>query len=278
MIYKNPLVDSEEIPKNHFDDTFDDTEDEYGPCHRVSADLPDPLLVLQNYREPEPRWLASLTRFARSTLELFLRERVAFYPGSGVDGQLFSLFGKSGSVHCFVHADFENSATSILDILEGDGRDRLYGYDPVFAKVMNPNWWQSFEQPPGCDWESRLGTSLFVVLRKRLDFSVDHGSEYLCFLHVSVDAYWLYWNLWGKEQTAPYAMLLQDHGFGGNDTGCSFGGSENALFEMASRAGLPEFLLVGKNTDPWDGYHLASRWSEGSGMHEFKRCLYRRLV
>ena len=266
MVSNNPL------------DNITDNYRNPGNDMEIPAELPDLLAVLQPYREPEPRWLGPATEFNRATLDQFLDSRVAFYPGAGEDGQLFSLFGKSRSVHCFVHADFNQPAEDILAILQGEGKDRIYGYDPVFDKIIPSNWWQPFEQPPGYGEELELGTSLFSVLKKRPEVSVDHGPEYLYFLHVSIDAYWLYWNLWGRHDTAPFAMLLHDHGFGGNRPGCHFGGAENALYQMANQAGFPDWLLVAEDTDSWPGYHVASDWAlAGGAMHDgTMRRLYRR--
>ena len=256
---------------------LDNITDGYGHDRDMPAELPDPLAALQPYREPEPRWLGLVNRFSRATLDQFLDNRVAFYPGAGKDGQLFSLFGKSRSVHCFVHADFDQPAEGILAILQGKDEDRISGYDPVNPQVKGPDWLQSFESPPEYDQESRPGTSLFTVLKKRLEVPVDHGPEYLCFLHVSVDAYWLYWNLWGRHETTPFAILLHDHGFGGNYPDHCFGGAENTLYQMANQAGLPEWLLVAKDNESWPGYEVASDWSQGGqSMHNTKRRLYRR--
>jgi hypothetical protein len=217
----------------------------------------------------------------RRTVDQFLNERVAFYPGAGTDGQLFSLFGKSRSVHCFVHADYnaggDASTDTALADLQGDGRNRVRGYDPVVHRIVPPGWWQ-FEQPPECDWGSKLNESLFVILKRQDGLPEDHGSKYLGFLHVSIDAYWLYWNLWGQRKLAPYAVLLQDHGFGGNHEGCCFGGKDSRLCRMAKQAGLPKFLLVGDNTAPWPDYKVVSGWSDEAGESPHRRCLYRRSI
>ena len=282
MMCNNPPDDTEDGDEYAGLEDVNEFGDPNGP--EVPADLPDPLTVLQEVPEPQPDWLEPATRFTRATLDQFLDSRVAFYPGAGMDGQLFSLFGKSHSVHCFVHADLIHSAEDILAILQGEGEDRIYGYDPVFSQVKDPDWWQLFEQPPECDWESQLGTSLFTVLKKRPEVPVDHGPEYLCFLHVSVDAYWLYWNLWGRLDRAPIAILLHDHGFGGNHPDHRFGGTEpggtkHALYEMANQAGLPDWLLVAEHTKSWEGYEVASDWAlAGGAQHdETRRRVHRQM-
>jgi hypothetical protein len=238
----------------------------------------DPLEILRNHWGQMPDWLADVNtpdlensdQFRRA-MDQFLKERVAFYPGAGMDGQLFSLFGKSRRVRCFVHADLDVSARSVLANLQGDGPERVRGYDPVVHRIIPPEWWE-LDPPPKSNWESNLNESLFVILKRQDGLPEDHGSEYLGFLHVSIDAFWLYWNLWGKRKLKPYAVLLQDSGI---FNGC-LGGEDSRLYHMAHRAGLPEFLLVSKNTAPWPTYNVVSDWSAPAGVNRHKRCLYRR--
>jgi hypothetical protein len=269
--------------------------DEWGYPHEIPAEVRalGPLgvlrhLVEQMHGEQIPDWLAGVNAASlekqgqfRRTVDQFLSEQVAFYPGAGTDGQLFSLFGKSGSVHCFVHADLAVSADTALTYLKGDGPGRVRGYDPAVYKIVPHDWWQQFERPPNCDWKSELNESLFVILRRQDGFPEDHGPEYLGFLHVSIDAYWLYWNLWGKREAAPYALLLQDHTWGGNRDHCKFGfpveeEDTSPLYQMATQAELPVFLLVGDNTEPWPSYNVVSGWSDEAGASNHRRRLHQR--
>jgi len=277
---ESPLDDDDnELPEDF--DIFD--IDRFGKTdkyHKIPSELEgiSPLQVLQKHSEQMPALLGNVTdadlgtadQF-RDTLNQFLGERVAFYPGAGTDWQLFSTFGKSGSVHCFVHADLGIEHTEdILAILQGAEIGRIRGYDPVVHRVIPAVWWPQFEPPSGCNRESKPLESLFVILKRQDGFPDAYGPKYFGFLHVSVDAYWLYWALWGRHSTAPHAVLLQDHTQG------RFGGDENPLFQMATQAGLPEFLLVAKNTKPWPGYDVVSGWSEPAGMGGHGRCLYQR--
>ena len=272
------------------DNPLDDITDEFdNPDHPVRNDLSDPLEILRKQRERAPQWLRPQTRCSRTLLKQFLsRARMSFYPGAGEDGQLFSVLGKSGSVHCHVHADYSVPPTAILSALEATGDGRVYGYDVISHTKFPSSWLSPFEQPPGCDWaahdpreeppgadwNSRRDTGLIAVLRRQDRFAEDHGPEFQCLLHVQADAYWLYWNLWAKHGRAPYAVVLQEHGFGGNHPGESFGGTESQLFQMASQAGLPEFLLVGENTHSWPGYDVVAGRAPGTGQHNLRRCLY----
>ena len=266
MVSDNPLVNDE------YADLEDADEFDNPDPHLVQPDHPDPLELLREHRQPAPQWLEPETRCSRALLKQFLSSnRISFYPGAGNDGQLFSVFGKSGSLHCHVHADFNVPATAVFSDLESAGNSRVYGYDVISHKYVSPSWLTPFEQPLECNWESRLKAGLIAVLQRQDRFDEDHGPEFQCLLHVQVDAYWLYWNLWAKHGRAPFAVVLQDHGFAGNPG--KFGG-EGQLFQMASQAGFPKFLLVGKKTRSWPGYAVVAGWAPGTGQHNSRRCLY----
>ena len=91
----------------------------------------------------------------------------------------------------------------------------------------------------------------------------------MCFLHVVADACWLYWNLWGRHEQVPFAMLLQPDMLWRRD-------DIEALYNMANKAGFPEFLLVAAGERCWPDYQVISGLSEPSGMNGRERRLYRR--
>ncbi len=235
---------------------------------------PDPVDVLRQHSEQVPDWLRPGIHADRRLLRRFLNsERISFYPGAGLDGQLFSVVGKSHSVHCHVHADYNVTAGEVLGALQSTEEDRIYGYDLISHINIPAYWLTPFESPDECPWESQLNTGLLAVLRRRNGFGNEHGPKFQCLLHIPVDAYWLYWNVWAKRKRAPFTVVLQDHGFAGNPG--RFGG-EGQLFQMASQGGLPEFLLVAENTASWPGYELVANWAPGSGMYSTRRCLYQK--
>ncbi len=88
----------------------------------------------------------------------------------------------------------------------------------------------------------------------------------------------MYWDIWAQNGKAPYAILIVDHGRGGNFTGCRFGGDESHMYGWAEKNNAwPDWLLVSEleSTEPWPGYHRVSTGDEG-GMHHDQRFLYSR--
>ena len=61
---------------------------------------------LEQYREDIPEWLKAYQRGKSRPLADFLKSRIVYYPGAGIDGDPVEVFGASHSAHCFVYADY----------------------------------------------------------------------------------------------------------------------------------------------------------------------------
>ncbi len=72
----------------------------------------------------------------------------------------------------------------------------------------------------------------------------------------------------------PFAILLQDDGFGGNYN--RFGGG-HFLERLAQYAGaLPRWLLIADNTKPWEGYRRLPLRRVVGGGNAMRRFLWKR--
>ena len=76
---------------------------------------------LEQYREDVPEWLRKFQPGESRTLAGFLRSRIVYYPGSGIDGDPVEVFGASHSVHCFVYADYWLSKEALQEGLHAHG-------------------------------------------------------------------------------------------------------------------------------------------------------------
>jgi hypothetical protein len=79
-----------------------------------------------------------------------------------------------------------------------------------------------------------------------------------------------------RNKSTPFAILLQDHGFGGNYDKFGRGG---LMEKIAAHAKIkPTYLLVGENTEPWLEYSkLENIIADHGGMHNSARFLYKIL-
>lgn len=269
--------------------------------------------VLSDYRSEIPSWLAEQSSLSAETLEQFLSSRVVYYPGSGEDDHAVELFGSTQAAHCFVHADYRGSngdTAPNVQFLLGPANTRYGGYKVRVQQVLSPSDVLSLiKADSGHPWpgqESRLTGALWAVLERRPDLdnylrqrrdalssseasavpgvpsgtlgrndsATDHKPPLIAFLHITADAVWVYDKLWACARRAPYAILLQDHGFGGN--WAPFGGDRAPLRELARDCNaLPPWLLVAENTPAWPGYREASELTEPRGDAGHQRRLFR---
>jgi hypothetical protein len=243
---------------------------------------PGAAAVLRAQRENLPRWLAQHeggSVLAPGGADYFLASRTVFYPGAGEDGQAFGLFCRTHSAHCVIHADLMHSPRQIAELLSPGHRHRPKGYRPVtLEELTSEETTRLLQLDPGHPYqrEPELQGALWAILEREPGLKDAHGPERLAFLHIQAEAVWLFWNLWVRGDAAPpYAVILQDHGFGGNWS--QFGGRDSPLWQTAAASSnLPTWLLVGEDTDPWPGYERRSSPAAPSGMHRNHRSLFRR--
>ena len=248
-----------------------------------------PLQILHPDAEPVPDWLAAYHSGAPFPREAFFASRILYYPGSATDGHPISVFGKAHAVHCFVYADsgfskaeLERQLTNPADHEHPMGYSLLSLVDVAERELTPRGWTPHATLTP--DSDRHFATTrppegpfaIFAVLERNPDRNDDHGPTRLAILHIGGDGYATFDALFcQKNSRLPYAILLQDHGFGGNWNRDGFG-SDSLLWRLAQQKGgeMPKWLLVATgNTRPWPDYHEVSAPSYG-GMHNVPRSLF----
>lgn len=197
-------------------------------------------------------------------LESLLKSQIVFYPGFGSDGHPVKFFNTHHLATCFVYADYGVEEEVVMANLENPNKDyngHFHGYHsvdriPLSQKDLTPSGWTPHVPLPNSDWaRPRIKPYGFLEIMER-DAGLDdsHGAQRLSMLFLGADGHASYDALFcqGRGQRPPYAVVLQDHGFGGNYDSFGRGG---LLEKIAIRTGVfPEFLLVASNTKPWAGY------------------------
>lgn len=252
--------------------------------------MPTPLDILHPAAEPVPDWLTAFQPGAPFPREAFFASRILYYPGSATDGHPLCVFGKAHAVHCFVYADSSFSKAELERQLT-DEKDhehplgyRLVSLVDVSERELTPNGWTRHAAPPRDADEHFLTNrppegpfAVFAVLESNPDRGDDHGPKRLALLHIGGDGYATFDALFCQTGSRlPFAVLLQDHGFGLNWNREGFGG-ESLLWRLASQKGvkMPKWLFVATdNTQPWPGYHAVLHEPNHGGMHHVPRVLH----
>lgn len=202
-----------------------------------------------------------------------MKGRVVFYPGAGTDGQPLLLFSRAHAAHCFIYADYGVKRGEIARLLCETPGNLLPGYRTLFVieggeKDFFPLGWENLREtytdidefhPPELQW------GIWAVLEREPQYDSGHGPKRVLFCYLCCDAISAFTSLWpkgkGKRRTNPYAIAIDDSGFGSN--WAVFGSEKSQLYKIAARNhALPAWLLVatGRDAQPWPGY--ASRPDE----------------
>ncbi len=124
-------------------------------------------------------------------------------------------------MHCVLHADLLHDSALVTHVLSRRFRPYIHvaGYRVVDLQQLDASTTRTLlalndEHPWG--EAPALQGACWEVLEREPEYTDDHGPPRLAFLHVQCEAVWLYWNLWARScECAPYAILLQDHGYAG---------------------------------------------------------------
>ena len=241
---------------------------------------------LQSLAEPIPSWLDRFEPGQPFPRDQFFGSRVVFYPGSELDGQPVHLFAATQCAHCFVYVDYgveqHRLERALLNPLEKFRGYHHFARVQLTPKDLAPTVWRSHVSPdeardiPAGFAPVRQSPFAFLqVLERDHDLTDAHGPRRLAILFIGGDGIASFDALFAQQNghAAPFAVVLQDHGFGGNYD--SFGGG-GLMERIAQRARVqPQYLLVASNTSPWSGFEpVAGLESECGGMHHMPRTLF----
>ena len=233
--------------------------------------------LLKTFCRPIPDWLRSAHTLADAELlEGFLASPLVFYPGSGFDGQAVKDFGSAHAAHCFIYADYLIEESKLRAELS-DASSPFKGYrsikrvsfDPAVVTPVNEHL-SRFDGR----WVTPVAPYCFLeILERNSDRTDEHGAEKMALLFAGMDAYACFDAIFNGTQRQLLALVLQDHGFGGNYSRFGRGG---LLEDIAKECGVfPDLMLVGQNTNPWTGY--APIKEAAMGRHPSARILFERM-
>ncbi len=247
-------------------ETFDD-DDEFGGIDPAGlTGLPGPTAFLDHLRRTGYAWIHDIGPGRPFPLATFLQQRVLYYPGGGNDFDPLRLFYKRAGTRCFVYADYmkEQEIADVPDF-------QLRAQGEIMPQDLGVHDWEAFwPEPP----ESRSfaapadASGLWRVLDPHTG-----SNKPIVLLYLKTEAIHTYYVLWARHNAAPDAIVLQDHGFGGNWDKFGAGG---LLYQYATEHGLPRLLYVARNTYPWPGFEACSDFGEGEGQHGHRRAIFSR--
>jgi hypothetical protein len=241
---------------------------------------------LQRHREPCPDWLLRFVKGDKFNREQFFDSRMVYYPGSGSDGHAVKLFGAAHCAHCFIYVDYLVKQSHIKADLRGNHK----GYNGAFSgyhrlarltlsesDIAPQGWVQHVQHLERTRFSDDFKPYAFLeVLERDENLGDDHGAHRLAILFLGADGIASYDALFCQKNQVPppFAVLIQEHGFGGNYD--KFG-RDGLLERIAHQCQVfPTFLLVAEGSAPWRQYEkMAHLRGSIGGMHANTRFLHK---
>ena len=218
---------------------------------------------LRQLGECMPAWLEQFNNGKAFPRQQFFASRIVYYPGSGTDGHPVKLFGSTNSAHCFVYADYGVEQNAVKTELEHPthrfrGYQTLARLDLTELDLLPRGWTPHIDSPEVAQDRYRVVTArpfgFLEVLEREQEFDDNHAPCRLAILFLGADGIAAYDALFCQRDSVspPFAVVVQDHGFGGNYDRFGRGG----LLEHVARGCnvIPKWLLVAENSDSWDGF------------------------
>lgn len=245
---------------------------------------------LSKYQEEIPKWLRDYKNGDEVTFADIMSSRIGYYPGSGFDGTLMKVGNKAHAVHSFLYVDYGISKKDLIDHLaqpssilgyhsigriEWEERDLMpNGQYPLNVNKkplynQDPCWFVLKNEKPYCFTE---------ILERDEDKDETWGAIRFCVTFLFADGIASYYQLFCKEyKKAPWIVLLQDHGFGGNYDCYGKGGLLDAI--IIKNQIRPPFVLCSDHTRIWHSYELVDGLPPVSRIeiHDSRR-LYRDVL
>lgn len=240
---------------------------------------------LSQFEEEMPEWLWEYKKGMPVSFSDIMAGRVAYYPGSGFDGDLIKVSNRSRAVHSYLYVDYGLGKEEL--ILHLSEPNSIYGYHSIgriewSEKDLMPNGQYPlnvskaprtpFRKPFKSDEQPYCFTE---IMERNPDKGEDFGAKRFAITFLFADGIATYYQLFCMEyKKAPWIFLLQDHGFGGNYDKFGKGGLLDAII---TKNGIsPQYVICASNTHIWTGYKEITELPPINDSRRLRR-LYRKI-
>lgn len=237
----------------------------------------------KNNKEEMPSWLKNYKMGNKLNFDEILENRIIYYPGAYIDGQPIKTYNMAHLAHTFLYTDYMIKDNDVIK--NAYSNNSLLGYHLIgfeefkisdfIKRNVKKHFYLTEDQQSFYDAVRNKNQFGFIgIFERNKEYDESHGQERIALIYLSLDGIRLYDYLFVNRKKAPYLVVLQDHGFGGNYD--SFG-DHSILSNLVYKHNIyPEYLLCALNTEPWKNYDSIDNVDiEIGGMFHHKRKLYK---
>lgn len=230
--------------------------------------------------EQLPQWLKEFHPGKSIDLRKILSHRVLFYPGAGNDGQPIEAFNSTHTVHTYLYSDYSMDIAETIKMLK---EDKIKGYTLLsiisldIAELLPKGIVADICDVDDHGWNKTcpLKFCMVCIYEREPGYGDFYGAERFALVYTNEDAYRVFNIVYHPTNhlPAPYAIVLQEHGTGGNYDRWGRGG---LLERIAERHNIfPNYYIIAvRNTKPWSRALPAHDRVMYGGMHKSPRELY----
>ena len=235
----------------------------------------------QNHQSAIPEWLTAYRPGRDVDFNAVRNTACVYYPGAGNDGQPVHTFSAARAAFLYVYVDYMLSRREAeAQLAETPFRGyRKIGLIDMKLADLTPKPWSPHIRPSREQIEGMRHLPVaapygfMAVFEREDDLTDEYGAKRFAVIFIGGDGMATYDAVFANgNMIPPLAIVLQDHGFGGNYDRFGKGG---LLEKIAIVSGIyPKLLLTGANTETWDGYIPLDAPGVLGGMHRQIRRLF----
>lgn len=236
-------------------------------------------MSIDNYLSYEeelvPNWIMNHEKGDKVDLdEIFTRDRVVFYPGSGIDGEPIKIINKAHYAHTYLYVDYNYKREEIEHELLKE--DVIKGYSlvdmikmPIYVisrMIDDYSYYRATEysiifhddeEPMNPKQSGIFVPYCFIcIFERKIGYDESFGAKRFCLVYLCHDLFGAYYRFFIQQKRVPAILVLKN--YMAHEL-IELGSGSNLEILSRNKDALPEYILCERNTPIWREYSIVPR-------------------